>query len=255
MVQKYTNEELWTAFDKIPKDVQQIILSDDAIQTIESIGRDYKLPPDKVWALKDEAGLVLLGVTHPKDFISNLSEKLGVDKEIAKKIAEDVNQQIFQKVLMSLRKIHNITDEARPSLEATEGAAGIMNQEKQKQVLPVLPKVPMPSPSVPPLLSKQPPPVLRVAPAEKAAPKSGAPAQTRIRGESLAKEPWREELRPLEIRPIAPAPKIATEAKPPAPAVPEMKIMPNPEKISPPVPSSPLGEHVELSVQDKGLRV
>ncbi len=53
----------------------------------------------------------MLGATHPKDFIRNLSDKLGVNRETAKKIADDVNQQIFAKVRESLRKLHGITEE------------------------------------------------------------------------------------------------------------------------------------------------
>ena len=52
-----------------------------------------------------EAGYVMLGVTHPNDFIGNLAERLEVDKEKARAIAQEINEQIFKKVRESLRKI------------------------------------------------------------------------------------------------------------------------------------------------------
>ena len=55
-----------------------------------------------------EAGYVMLGVTHPNEFIANLAERLEVDKEKARAIAQEINEQIFKKVRDSLRKIHNM---------------------------------------------------------------------------------------------------------------------------------------------------
>jgi len=67
---------------------------------------EYKLAIDKVGALANESGMVMFGATRPKDFVSNLVSRLGVDKDTANKIASDVNSQVFLKVRESLKKLH-----------------------------------------------------------------------------------------------------------------------------------------------------
>ena len=94
------------AFQKLPADVQTAIYSVETSRAIEQIADKHYLLIDKMGLLAEEVGLVMLGATHPKDFIRNLSDKLGIDRETAKKIAEDVNQQIFAKVRESLKIRH-----------------------------------------------------------------------------------------------------------------------------------------------------
>src|SRR3989338_2897850 len=83
---------------KLPSDLKTAIYSADSSTAIENISKKYGLNIDQMGKLAEETGLVMLGVTHPKDFISNLAGRLGVDQLTAKSIARDVNEQIFKKV-------------------------------------------------------------------------------------------------------------------------------------------------------------
>ena len=65
---------------------------------------------EQIGDLANETGMVMLGVTHPNEFIANLADRLEVDKEKARAIAQEINEQIFKKVRESLRKIHNMRE-------------------------------------------------------------------------------------------------------------------------------------------------
>ncbi|HBT81760.1 hypothetical protein A2757_03455 [Candidatus Giovannonibacteria bacterium RIFCSPHIGHO2_01_FULL_48_47] len=201
-------KNFYQLLEKLPKDLQNAISGVDTADAIESIAKKYSLLIDKMGILAEETGLVMLGITHPKDFISNLSQKLGVDRETARKIAEDINQQIFQKVRESLRKIHGIKEEA-PSISS---------------VSPVSP------------VSKPPPPLPAEALA-KAGPSVSQPPK---------KEIPKEEIRPLEIRPMKSFAeetkkeiKLAEPVKP-VPQLEKIKVMPV-EKAAPP-PNLPIAD-------------
>src|SRR3989344_498601 len=92
----------------LPQDIQDAFFSDSVSQAILDIGKKYGLSIDKVGELGDEISDIMFGITPTGDFIKNLSERLGVDKEKARVIAEDVNQKIFQPIKASMRKVHGL---------------------------------------------------------------------------------------------------------------------------------------------------
>lgn len=107
-MKQYTDEQALEEYKNLPEDLKKAIFSVEMTEAVKRIGGKYQLHIDKIGALGNETGMVMLGVTHPKDFIPNLSQRLGVDKETARKIAEEVNAQIFAKVRDSLKKIHGV---------------------------------------------------------------------------------------------------------------------------------------------------
>ena len=92
-------------------------LSIRVAEQLQEIGKKHRLHIDKIDALFDEAGAVMLGLTHPRDFIGKLAQKLDIDKEKTKKIAQDVNEQIFKPIRESLKKIHGIAEEQPPIIK------------------------------------------------------------------------------------------------------------------------------------------
>ena len=106
-----TAEQIREIYMKLPQDLKEAILGVDSTETMRKIGEKQKLAIDKIGKMVGEAGYVMLGVTHPNEFIANLAERLDVDKEKARAIAQEINEQIFKKVRESLRKIHNMREE------------------------------------------------------------------------------------------------------------------------------------------------
>src|SRR3989338_6990227 len=109
-MQNYTDQQIAQMYDNLPEDLKDSIFSVDTTSVINEIGRKYGLAIDKIGDLANETGMVMLGVTHPNEFIGNLTERLEVDKEKARAIAQEINEQVFKKVLDSLRKIHNMRE-------------------------------------------------------------------------------------------------------------------------------------------------
>ena len=109
-MQNYTDQQISQMYDSLPEDLKDSIFSVDTTSVVNEIGRKYGLAIDKIGDLANETGMVMLGVTHPNEFIGNLADRLEVDKEKARAIAQEINEQIFKKVRESLRKIHNMRE-------------------------------------------------------------------------------------------------------------------------------------------------
>lgn len=100
--------EFQERFKSLPEDLQTAFMSSEVTDAIISIGKKHNLLVDKIGRLGDETGSVMLGLTPPKDYIKNLTMRLGVDQAKAKEIAEEINQNVFQPARESLKKIHGI---------------------------------------------------------------------------------------------------------------------------------------------------
>lgn len=126
MIKKYSTEELNDIFDRLPEEIKDAIVSVDNARMISALGKKYNLHIDKVGEIAEETGLVLLGLTHPTEFVSNLTKRLGIDRIIASQIASDINDQVFLKVRELLKDIQKETAkkeeeeelEPRPSRDA-----------------------------------------------------------------------------------------------------------------------------------------
>ena len=109
-MKNFTEKQIAQMYDNLPEDLKDSIFSVDTTSVINEIGRKYGLAIDKIGDLANETGMVMLGVTHPNEFIGNLADRLEVDKEKARAIAGEINEQVFKKVRESLRKIHNMRE-------------------------------------------------------------------------------------------------------------------------------------------------
>ena len=115
-----TAEQIREIYIKLPQDLKDAILGVDSTDIMRKIGEKHKLAIDKIGKMVGEAGYVMLGVTHPNEFIANLVERLEVDKEKARIIAQEINEQIFKPVRESLRKIHNMREEGEEQEERSQ---------------------------------------------------------------------------------------------------------------------------------------
>ena len=105
---KYSPEEIQERYKKLSPSVREVFLGVDTAEIMQEIGKKHGLMIDKIGEMADETGLVILGLTHPKDFVGNLASRLGVDKIKAREIADEVNEKVFHKIREELRAIHNI---------------------------------------------------------------------------------------------------------------------------------------------------
>jgi hypothetical protein len=143
----YTKEEIMTAYRNLPEDVKEAMFSVDTVEILREIGEKHKLMIDKVGELANETGLVMLGLTHPNQFINNLAERLEVEHDIAKEIAEEINSKVFFPIRENLKKIHGLA----PTLEEVgppAGEAGISTPPISTPLTPPAPAItPEPTPA------------------------------------------------------------------------------------------------------------
>ena len=118
-MKNFTEEQIAQMYDNLPEDIKDAIFGLEMNEIVEKIGRENQLNIEQIGDLANETGMVMLGVTHPNEFIGNLADRLEVDKEKARVIAQEINEQIFKKVRDSIRKIHNTREEAEE--EPTKG--------------------------------------------------------------------------------------------------------------------------------------
>jgi len=97
-------------YKNLPEDVKQAYGSVEVTEQLQNIGKKHQLHIDQVGALVDEVGWVMIGVTHPSNFVKKVAERLAIDKEQARKIAAEVNEQVFRPIRESLKRIHSIGD-------------------------------------------------------------------------------------------------------------------------------------------------
>jgi hypothetical protein len=177
MTNDYEFKELKEHFETLPDELQEAITSVDVAAKVQDIGRKHRLRIDELDEVYEEAGLVLLGLTHPGDFVGNLRKRLAAyDSATVNAIAEDVNKEVFEGVRESLRALHDASSEP---VHAPESSNTSMNRNDILRAIedpaldrpryqappasrsaPVSSAVPPPSASeIPPVPSVQPAPL------------------------------------------------------------------------------------------------
>lgn len=104
----YTEQQIIEMYEKLPEDLKDAVFSVESTRIIESLGKKYGLNIEQIGKLGNETGMLILGVTSPSEYVGNLAGRLNIDKQKARQIADDVNQQIFSRVRESLKKIHGV---------------------------------------------------------------------------------------------------------------------------------------------------
>ena len=106
----YTQEELLDRYEKLPQALKDAIFAETNADKMYALGQKNGLTIDQIGEIASETGYVMLGVTHPGDFVRNLKQKLNIDQEKAREIAEDINREIFRPIREHLKDLHKITD-------------------------------------------------------------------------------------------------------------------------------------------------
>lgn len=96
-----------SVFKNLPDEIKDAVVSVDTARALQTIGEKYALRIDKIGELADEAGLVMMGITHPDNFTKNLMKRLELPEEKVKEIVKEVNEKIFQKIREPLKKIQS----------------------------------------------------------------------------------------------------------------------------------------------------
>lgn len=116
-------QSLAARFKELPKVVQDSITSADVEKHLRELADTNKLHLDQWELLENDVMLTLLGVHRPEELAENLKNDLGVTDELARTLAADISEIVFEPIRAELER------ELAPSEQRTvdseqEGAGG-----------------------------------------------------------------------------------------------------------------------------------
>ena len=88
----------------LPKEVQEAIDISNWENMSAEIGKRYLLDENEINTLQLETASFLLGLVDEELYTKNIEDSVGISKNEAEKIAEEVNQKIFRPIYETLSK-------------------------------------------------------------------------------------------------------------------------------------------------------
>lgn len=102
----YTQQEIEDHYRRLPETLRDQLMSVENAERIFESGKKFGLTVEQIGYLAEESGFVVLGLTHPKDFVRHISERMGIDIEKSKAIAREINHQMFFPLREMLKNAH-----------------------------------------------------------------------------------------------------------------------------------------------------
>jgi hypothetical protein len=157
----FDQEKLLQLYAALPQNLKDAIFSVDSADKIMKAGKKFGLNVEQTGILAEQAGLVMLGALHPRNFIQRLEEEMKVDRTKAVDVAKEINHEIFFPVREALKKIHGMEDTEEVTSEKSIAQGDFLKKIadlRGKTATAPSPKTPLHDirPSVPPASSPQP---------------------------------------------------------------------------------------------------
>ncbi|MCX6751257.1 MAG: hypothetical protein NT161_00605 [Candidatus Nomurabacteria bacterium] len=113
-----TTKMIKERFNALPESIQELILSSNYQDILVEIGKKYQLNVEQLGMLEQETTLVMMGLTPTKDFETELTRELGIDKMKGNQIVTEINEKIFL-TIRDLLKLMYTPEGEEPSIEET----------------------------------------------------------------------------------------------------------------------------------------
>jgi len=98
----------YTKFYQLPKDVQEKMFAVETADLVRKIGKDNNLNENQLQQFSYAIGMVLLGDLHISKFVKTLQEKCNLDEMASRRLARQINQELFLPIKESLKQIHRL---------------------------------------------------------------------------------------------------------------------------------------------------
>lgn len=134
MFKKYTLEEFWKLYEKLPQDIKEIFFAKETGDYIyETCKKNGIL--ENLEEVVNYVGQVLLGILPPENFQKTLEKELNLEKEVAKKIYQEIHRLIFFPVKESLANLYGkeIIPIAKPITSPPSTSQGSTEKIKSKE--------------------------------------------------------------------------------------------------------------------------
>ncbi len=141
MAKKYTSEQFWKLYENLPQELKDALFAEETGNYIYEICQRNETE-EKLEEIVDCVGQVLVGVLPPENFQTALEKDIGLEKETAKKVAQETNRFIFYPVKSALEGLYKIGIEAlteekekiKPESKEPSPAVGGTAEGKEKPV-------------------------------------------------------------------------------------------------------------------------
>ncbi len=107
MLEKYTPEQFWKLYQKLPQDLKDVLFAEETGNNIYEICKRNEIE-ENLEAIVDLIGQVLLGLLPPNEFQETLEKELKLEREVAKKVNHEINRFIFYPVKASLEELYKM---------------------------------------------------------------------------------------------------------------------------------------------------
>jgi len=109
-------KELQTRFALLPEELQKVITSSDYQMKLFDLAKKYKMTYEKLGTLELETTLVLLGMTHPRDFPIEMKNILKLPEADFNNLMTEIQVQVFDPIKKALQTVYpEDTDESEES--------------------------------------------------------------------------------------------------------------------------------------------
>ena len=112
-----SQEEVQEKLKRLSPELRSALFSSTNTNKIVEIPKRHNLLIDQIGELSTEVGNILLGISHPNSFVSELQGRLGIDTTTVKSIAREINQEIFIPLTEQIKKLHNMAPGEQISFE------------------------------------------------------------------------------------------------------------------------------------------
>jgi hypothetical protein len=94
-----STQQIKEYLNKLPKPLQDAILSNEWRKRLGEIGQKYSLHLDQISSLEYEVLFVMIGMEPQNDLVENIQRELAVSKILAEQLAGDIDARIFKYIL------------------------------------------------------------------------------------------------------------------------------------------------------------
>ena len=119
----YTQEQLETQFKLLPKELRDVVMSENISNIVDGIGEKHTLHIDQIGELSAETGLVLLGLTRTGDFAAHIAKRTGIDAATANAVAAEIDAAVFKPIKASLVAFSGYVSRGETSASAPQKIA------------------------------------------------------------------------------------------------------------------------------------
>ena len=115
----YTREQLNQLYKNLPVDIKELMCAEETNDAILKILDDNQVPDEQYSMISNLIRNTLFGLLPPGEFVSALKKEVGLDKDLAKKIGQEINRFIFFPVKESLNSLYKIETPSEQEMLST----------------------------------------------------------------------------------------------------------------------------------------